>query len=228
MAGRPYYLNHNLGTTHWDPPDPPDAAGSSHSSHPAVMTTHPRQNVEEHGNVSGDLLVILNSFLFSLIAFNTFFLPQAPAEATDRTVHEREWGRSVRRRLEPSPGTVVPILEPGPVTVVPRLEPGPVTVVSTGEPSIPVSNDQFEQCLATHVHEDAGKIPPGDEFRQAWWKAQRQYFENSTHAQKKKGTFLQIAWNFTQLSPLFLSNCRKTQADNFVSLLATAECPIGV
>ena len=79
-ASRPYYLNHNLGTTHWAPPDPPDAAGSSHSSHPVVMTaastalvsTHLRQNVEEHVNLSRAVLVILNSFLTQRVTKRKF------------------------------------------------------------------------------------------------------------------------------------------------------------
>ena len=167
-AGRPYYQNNNDSTTHWDPPDPPDAAGSSHSSHPeastALVPTHLR-----HHTPDGSMMGITSAGLFFVQTVAATILQMAtptpgivPEWHDDRTSSELELPRRVRRRLE-----------------------GPETVVSTGEPSIPVSNDQFKQCMDTHVHEDAGKIPPGDDFMQAWWKAQRQYFENSTHAQKK-------------------------------------------
>ena len=144
---------------------------------------------------------------------------EVPAWHDDRTSSELELPRRVCRRLEIGPGTVVPRLEPGPGTVVPRLEPGPETVVSTGEPSIPVSNDQFKQCMDTHVHEDAGKIPPGDDFMQAWWKAQRQYVENSTHEKKKNAPQIKKKHcklnTFRLSSSIFLHFSSPLQPQNF-------------
>ena len=213
-ACRPYYVNHNDGTTQWDPPDPPDAAGSSHSRHPeastALVPTHLRGRAPVGGvfGIGTSFFYMMQTVLLTVL-HSVSPTREVPAWHDDRTSTGLELPRRVPPRLDLGPGTVVP-----------RLEPGPVTVVSTGEPSIPVSNDQFMQCLATYAHADACTISPGDEFMQAWLKDQREYFDKSKKPYTQKGDKLRVAWSFTQLSPLFLSNCRKTQSAGFVNALA--------
>ena len=85
--GRPYYVNHNDGTTQWDPPD---AAGSSHPvAHPVVMTaastalvpTYPRRHTPDGGvqNLGSAFLYLVQTFAATLLQMATPAPGEEPA-----------------------------------------------------------------------------------------------------------------------------------------------------
>ena len=137
-AGRPYYVNHNDGTTHWDPPDPPDAAGSSHSSHPVVTTeastalvpTHPHRHTHDGGvqQIRGAGLYLLRCAVATLWEMIT----QAPGQGLEHAAWHNHRNLSL--------GHVCQRVEPDPTRHVrPRVEPDP------REPSKPVANKDSKE-----------------------------------------------------------------------------------
>ena len=114
-ASRPYYVNHNDGTTQWDPPD---AAGSSHSRHPeastALVPTHLRGRAPDGGvfGISTSFFYMMQTVALTLL-HSVSPTREVPAWHDDRAYTGLELPRRVRPRLDQGPGTVVPRLEAG-------------------------------------------------------------------------------------------------------------------